>query len=493
MCVAPLQTWLLLRAPPRPIDRGLRRLDRVKVDDLDDINNLDEYIAKSMVLLLFAADHYFTSWSCQNEIKSVLKWRRPFFHVHEADPKHGGKPWATLKAKCPAVLEASGRFGALPDEYIAADGRGDYRRWERDGWFQRATRAPTREVTLEFAKLILEGQTPIMWHRLPDFQQIALKSIATQTLRHSPTKANSGELYIPGELLRQRLEPASEVVLFVSKSNPGAAEFVAELRAAYPSIDLTHKLLSRPIVAESAAQMALGAASGAAESALVGAADSTLEGAGATLKAAGTALEAETKAGTVTIGSVGATLEAAGSYLDAAGAHLGSSGRDSKQFLLYLNEATFVGEEGKQLADEVSTAMQANMPIVLAYELDPTKGSCQFERFFTTTPSDLIQRGLYKKLALACYPGVLDRQGSLAVIVKVGFGFVEAKGGVADHLTDFTNQAGRVVEKKRSRPNSLTTKLSWTYPRLTLKRINIPVVQATTTKRPHVVDVQMNV
>ena len=195
----------------------------------------------------------------------------------------------------------------------------------------------------------------------------------------------------------------------------------------------------------------------------------------------------------MTIGSVGATLEAAGSYLDAAGAHLGSSGRDSKQFLLYLNEATFVGEEGKQLADEVSTAMQANMPIVLAYELDPTKGSCQFERFFTTTPSDLIQRGLYKKLALACYPGVLDRQGSLAVIVKVGFGFVEAKGGVADHLTDFTNQAGRVVEKKRSRPNSLTTKLSWTYPRLTLKRINIPVVQATTTKRPHVVDVQMNV
>ena len=94
------------------------------VDDLDDINNLDEHIAKSMAILLFASDKYFTSWSCQNEIRSTLKWKRPFFLVHEADPKHGGKPWAALVAECPAVLEASGRFGALPDECIGADAGG---------------------------------------------------------------------------------------------------------------------------------------------------------------------------------------------------------------------------------------------------------------------------------------------------------------------------------------------------------------------------------
>ena len=134
---------------------------------LDDINNLDEWIARSLVILLFASDKYFTSWSCQNEIKSTLKWKRPFFIVHEADPKHGGKPWADLVAECPVKLEASGRFGALPDEYLTAQGEGDVKRWAREGWFARATEAPTRTVQLDFAQLIFDGQEPIMWHRLP--------------------------------------------------------------------------------------------------------------------------------------------------------------------------------------------------------------------------------------------------------------------------------------------------------------------------------------
>ena len=120
-----------------------------------------------MVVLLFASDKYFTSGSCQNEIRSTLKWKRPFFLVHEADPKHGGKPWAELVNDCPAELEASGRFGALPDEYLTADGVGDINKWAHEGWFARAEDAPTHMVQLEFAKLIFDRQEPIMWHRLP--------------------------------------------------------------------------------------------------------------------------------------------------------------------------------------------------------------------------------------------------------------------------------------------------------------------------------------
>ena len=127
---------------------------------------------------------YFTSWSCQNEILSTLKWKRPFFLVHEADPKHGGKPWADLISGCPIALEASGRFGALPEEYVTTGGVGDFRRWAHDGWFVRGTQAPTRTVQLEFARLIMDGREPIQWHRLPDFQTIALKSIAEHTLKH---------------------------------------------------------------------------------------------------------------------------------------------------------------------------------------------------------------------------------------------------------------------------------------------------------------------
>ena len=45
-----------------------------------------------------------------------------------------------------------------------------------------------------------------------------------------------------------------------------------------------------------------------------------------------------------------------------------------------------------------------------------------WQHFFTTTPQDLIKAGLYKQLALACFPGKEDRKGSLATIAKLGLG-----------------------------------------------------------------------
>ena len=67
--------------------------------------------------------------------------------------------------------------------------------------------------------------------------------------------------------------------------------------------------------------------------------------------------------------------------------------------------------------------MKAGLPIVMPHENDPNQGGCPFERFFTTTPPDIIAAGIYKQLAFACYPGVLDRRVSLALIAKMGLGF----------------------------------------------------------------------
>ena len=78
------------------------------VDDLDDIMRLDEYIAQSALLLLFVSANYFGSRACQAEIKSTLKWHTPIVLLHEADPNHGGKPWAEFEAECPETLEAEG-------------------------------------------------------------------------------------------------------------------------------------------------------------------------------------------------------------------------------------------------------------------------------------------------------------------------------------------------------------------------------------------------
>ena len=56
------------------------------------------------------------------------------------------------------------------------------------------------------------------------------------------------------------------------------------------------------------------------------------------------------------------------------------------------------------------------MPIVISHEHHTKRGGCEFDRFFATTPPDLIAIGLYKKLAIACYEADEDRRGSMAMV-----------------------------------------------------------------------------
>ena len=86
-------------------------------------------------------------------------------------------------------------------------------------------------------------------------------------------------------------------------------------------------------------------------------------------------------------------------------------------FLLYLAHETFVGEAGERLAEEVRRMMRANQPIVMLHENDMANGGCEFARFFSTTPQDLIADGLYRSLALAYCPGHF-RPVSIALVAK---------------------------------------------------------------------------
>ena len=169
----------------------------------------------------------------------MLKWRRPFFYVHEADPKHGGKPWAELVAECPETLHASGRFGMLPSDYVT-DGKCDVLKWAADGHFKSVDGAPTVTVELAKAQLRLDDAEPIVYHRLADFELVSLKQIARQTLIHNCEGGSAalGNLIIPGELMGQRLT-GQPVVLYASKFNPGARSLAVELQAAYSEISYT--------------------------------------------------------------------------------------------------------------------------------------------------------------------------------------------------------------------------------------------------------------
>ena len=79
---------------------------------------------------------------------------------------------------------------------------------------------------------------------------------------------------------------------------------------------------------------------------------------------------------------------------------------DTTHYLLYLNERTFLHEAGEALAAEVRSVMDTGMPILMLHENDPKEGrdGCEFATFFRTTPDDLIQSGLYSKLAIAALP-----------------------------------------------------------------------------------------
>merc|ERR1711934_152228 len=61
--------------------------------------------------------------------------------------------------------------------------------------------------------------------------------------------------------------------------------------------------------------------------------------------------------------------------------------------------------------------MRTNQSIVMLHENDMQNGGCEFARFFSTTPQDIIADGLYKALAVAYYPG-LFRPVSLKLVAK---------------------------------------------------------------------------
>ena len=76
-----------------------------------------------------------------------------------------------------------------------------------------------------------------------------------------------------------------------------------------------------------------------------------------------------------------------------------------------------------------------------------------WQHFFTTTPQDLIQAGLYKQLALACFPGKEDRKGSLATIAKLGLGAassVHTVGELVRKIASTQRVASKGVELVRS-------------------------------------------
>ena len=335
------------------------------VDDLQDISEkaLEGYVEQSQCILIFLSRGYF-SGNCLVELRAALEMNKPIILVHETDWDKGGAPLNQLMDDC--RLKSAERInGKEPFDFYRL--------------FRESLPTPNDPAK--------QGRIFHVWHRIHDFQMATLKGIAAQTLLACPGLDEVHEqhplkLSIPNSVEEQRLTFEKKVKVYTSPNNPGATDVGKELKKAF-----------------------------GANFTCVDNADD--------FKACATPRRR------LMMSKVGSSKMLRPNAAD-----------EVTHMLVYLNRDTFKGEadqleEGsearmearkraEEFAEELHQAMTMRIPIVLLHENDtdhPVRKGCEFGHFFKTTPDELIQRLIYKPLALALYGGPM-RTVSLAIIGK---------------------------------------------------------------------------
>ena len=86
--------------------------------------------------------------------------------------------------------------------------------------------------------------------------------------------------------------------------------------------------------------------------------------------------------------------------------------------LLLLDDQTFVGDDGDELALHVAAAIEDGVKILLLFQRDEDAGGCEFDRFFYVTPTHLVRAGLYKPLAISLYASRRERDVARALLLQ---------------------------------------------------------------------------
>ena len=340
------------------------------VDDLTDTSKLDEFVSGAQCMLLFLSRHYFFSRACLIEIDCTLSMRKPIVSVHEREMNRGGEPLEVLRTDC----ESKGRD----------------------------------------AEAIFDHQPIIPWHRVADFQQLSLVLIAERLLAACPEYTNvrtQPRLYVRGEVRRQLLTFSQPVRLYASPHNFGAQAMAQELVDREGAIAGAPKGLS---LAETGLKPPV----------------PTLA-----MMAASKSRPVSFDRG-VAIGPSGQRAEphpknlAGGASGNSAARRLhwrvnrSSHANDPTEtqlpataMLVYLNAKTFDGKSGELFANEIRAAHKSMTPLLLVHENDLGRHGCEFALFFQTTPQDLMDAGLYRKIANAAHEPP-HREVSIALILK---------------------------------------------------------------------------
>ena len=138
-CSSPLPPLLL------PTCVHLTSLATPAAADLQDIGDLEGYVRATGVMLFFLSKHYFTSRNCLREVKATIDEKLPLVLVHEQQEEKGGGPLEMMRTEC----------------------------------------------RKEMRPYVFDERAPIAWHRVAHYQNLTLKLIATEMLRHGPRYNNS--------------------------------------------------------------------------------------------------------------------------------------------------------------------------------------------------------------------------------------------------------------------------------------------------------------
>ena len=178
------------------------------VDDLEDISDLEGYIERTKVVLIFCSQGYFESKNCMRELVSSARKGKALLPLVEEQGRHGGL----------SIEDVCERLHAAGDSYA---------KWGFD-----AT-APRGNALV--SALLGQSNEPLEWNRLGVFQDVSLRLVAEATLR--ATSAVVGLLqpvFVQGEVAQLRVNLGApragrKFHIYCSPFNAGALELADEL------------------------------------------------------------------------------------------------------------------------------------------------------------------------------------------------------------------------------------------------------------------------
>lgn len=342
---------------------------------------LESYIDSSTYVLIYCSRGYFKSKNCMRELIAATKNRKPIVALLDPDASRGGLTKQEVRERIQLAEDTC------------------YDKW---GFASPTTGQSLATPAAQALYDHIFAMEPIEWNRIGCFQDVTMRLIAEAIL---PATLH-GKMYVQGELIHQRPDlglPNGDASfhLYCSPHNPGAAELVTELADAH---NLKLGMGDAGLVELGLNEMSVGPLS---------------RGKRATSHTA----RRKHKASGNTCSPLLASTEK-------------SDVPRCQQFLVYLTGETWTGgERSANLAIEVKEAMDAGTPLLLAHEMPGLGGQegrhgVEFATFFAcddgATPTDLLQKGIYGKIAIALR-GSAWRQASMMLLLQGVQGFNNEK------------------------------------------------------------------